>query len=151
MEEREIKKKIKKALSLIREHNTLDALFYLDKVIDLTDAPEVLSSYALCTALERGKVKDGIDMCIKAIDRDPENPFHYLNLGKIYLKDNKKILAIDVFRKGMKHDPANEFSLQIVEMLNILGIRRRPVVPFMDRDNIINKYLGLILSRLGLR
>ncbi|MEE9523332.1 MAG: hypothetical protein V3V59_01110, partial [Thermodesulfovibrionales bacterium] len=102
MEEREIRKHFKKALSLIKEDNTLDALFFLDKIAGQTDEPEFLSSFGLCMALERGKVKDAIDLCIKAIDRDSENVFHYLNLGKVYLKDGKKTVSIDIFRKGLR-------------------------------------------------
>ncbi len=29
--------------------------------------------------------------------------------------------------------------------------RKPPVLSFLDRDNPINKYLGLLLSRVGLR
>jgi hypothetical protein len=32
-----------------------------------------------------------------------------------------------------------------------MGIRKRPLFPFLARDNVLNKYLGFILSRLGLR
>jgi len=32
-----------------------------------------------------------------------------------------------------------------------MGIRNRAVIPFLSRTNPINKYLGIILARLGLR
>lgn len=35
--------------------------------------------------------------------------------------------------------------------LDKLGLRKPPVIPFLSRGNPINKYLGIILSRMGLR
>jgi hypothetical protein len=32
-----------------------------------------------------------------------------------------------------------------------LGARRRPLVPFLKRENPINKYVGLLLNRLSAR
>jgi tetratricopeptide (TPR) repeat protein len=151
VEEREIRKHFKKAFSLIKEDNTLDALFFLDKIADQTDEPEVLSSFGLCIALERGKVKDAIDLCIKAIDRDSENVYHYLNLGKIYLKDGKKAVGIDIFRKGLRLNVDNEYAREIDLILNKLGTRRRPVLPFLGRHHFINKYCGIVLGKLGVR
>jgi len=146
-----IKKNLERARALIREDNTLDALFFLDKIIDHTDIPEVLSSYGLCIALERGKVKAGVDLCIRAIEKEPENVYHYLNLGKVYLKDNKKAVAIDIFRKGLKLDGDSESTVEICRILGWLGTRKRPVFPFLARGNVLNKYCGLFFSRLGLR
>jgi tetratricopeptide (TPR) repeat protein len=151
MEERELRGFTEKALSLVQEHNTLDALFYLDKIIDQTEVPEVLSAYGLCIALERGKVKEGIDFCIDAINKDLENSFHYLNLGKVYLKSGKRAVSIDVFRKGLKFNPSDEHTREITEILNDLGLRKSPVLPFLPREHFLNKYLGLLLCRLRLR
>lgn len=151
MHEKDIRLHSEKALAFIREQNTLDALFHLDRIMGSVDTPEIMSAYALCIALERGKVKEGIDLCIQAIKKDPENTFHYLNLGKIYLKANKKAVAIDIFRKGMKYSPESESSRAITVILNELGLRKKPLFPFLARDHVLNKYLGLVLSRLGLR
>ncbi len=142
---------INKAISLIKQDNTLDALFFLDKVVDQSKTPDVLSSYGLCIALERGKVKDGIDFCIEAIEKDAENPYHYLNLGKVYLKDNKKAVAIDIFRKGLRKGLENEYAREIDAIMDKLGTRKRPLFSFLDRKNSLNKFSGIILRKLGLR
>jgi tetratricopeptide (TPR) repeat protein len=149
VEEREISKHFNKARSLIKEDNTLDALFYLDKIVDQTDNAEVLSSFGLCIALERGKVKDAIDLCLKAIDKDSKNVFHYLNLGKVYLKDGKKAVGIDIFRKGLRLNIDNEYAKEIDLILNKLGTRRKPLLPFLGRKHFVNKYCGIVLRKLG--
>lgn len=140
-----------KALSLIKEDNTLDALFFLDKVIDRNRTPDIMSGYGMCIAMERGKVKEGIDLCLNAIEADPGNVFHYLNLGKVYLKDNKKAVALDIFRKGLNISPESDHHMEIEMILDKLGTRKRPVLSFLPRKNPANKFIGIILGKLGLR
>lgn len=151
MDEREVSRNAEKAISLIKEQNTLDALFFLDKIIDETERADVRSAYALSIALERGKIKDAIDLCIQSIEDDPDNPFHYMNLGKIYLKDGKKAVAIDIFRKGLRLREDGNSEREITVILNELGIRKRPLLPFLGRKNFINKYIGLFLHKIGIR
>jgi len=40
---------------------------------------------------------------------------------------------------------------EIERMLAAIGTRRPPVIPALSRDSLLNKYLGIILGRLGLR
>ncbi|GBD98647.1 hypothetical protein BMS3Abin07_00671 [bacterium BMS3Abin07] len=151
MDVSEIKMNLEKAVSLIMKDNTLDALYFLDKINDHTDNPDMLSGYGMCIALERGKVTDGIDLCLKAIAHDPENVFHYLNLGKIYLKDRKRAVAIDIFRKGLRLRVNNEHTSEINAILERLGTRKRPVFPFLKRSHFLNRYIGYILTKIGFR
>jgi tetratricopeptide (TPR) repeat protein len=55
--------------------------------------------------------------------------------------------AIKAFREGMHH----ESNAQIIQELERLGLRNPPVIPFLKRNNPLNKYLGIILRRLKLR
>ncbi|WP_442891754.1 tetratricopeptide repeat protein [Dissulfurispira sp.] len=95
----------------------------------------------------RGQIRKAISLCEDAIKGEPENPIHYLNLGKIYLHAGDKETAIHAFRAGLKY----KINQQIIDELNKLQTRKPPVIPFLERNNPINKYLGIILSRLGLR
>jgi hypothetical protein len=71
----------------------------------------------------------------------------YLNLGRVHLKAGRKRDAIETVRKGLGFGDSKEAVL----FLNTLGTRRKPVLPFLPRRNFLNKYLGLLFSRLGLR
>jgi len=75
-------------------------------------------------------------------------PLFYLHLGRIYVMANKKDNAIDSLRKGLKYDPGHA---ELFRELQALGFRKTPPIPFLSRDNFINKYLGIALSKLGLR
>ncbi|MBN1142282.1 MAG: tetratricopeptide repeat protein [Deltaproteobacteria bacterium] len=123
------------------------ALHYLENAFRLADAPLVTSYLGYCQAKERGQVKQGANLCMSAIQRDPGNPVHYLNLGRIYLLVGQKGQAIQILRKGLKAgcDP------RIVEALKNLGVRKEPVFAALSRDNPINKVAGLLFARLGFR
>ncbi|MEF9426925.1 MAG: tetratricopeptide repeat protein [Candidatus Mariimomonas ferrooxydans] len=72
----------------------------------------------------------------------------YLNLGRVYLRAGLKDRAVEVFREGLKIDNKNT---EIIEELKALGLRKGVVIPSFLRKNVLNKYLGIIFSRLGLR
>ena len=129
------------------EGKILAALSCFEKAFTIEEDPLISSFFAFCIAKERGEVQKAISLCNAAIKKEPANSFHYLNLGKIYLlkKNNKE--AINIFRQGLNY----EENQQIVDELNKVGIRKPPIIPFLKRSNIINKYLGMILSRLKLR
>jgi tetratricopeptide (TPR) repeat protein len=132
---------LKKGLEAIAQGDTLSALSYFEKAINIEKSPAVCSSYAFCIAKERGQVSNAISLCEEAIQKEPGNSLHYLNLGRIYLIDNNRVEAIKTFREGLNYE-ANPL---IVDELNKLGPRKPPIFPFLKRSNPINRYLGIVL------
>lgn len=110
--------------------------------------PRFQSYLGLCIAYERGKIKDAISLCERALQVESQNVENYLNLGKVYLRAGLKTKAIETFRKGLKIDSQNP---DIIAELQLLGLRKKPVIPYLPRNNFLNKYLGIILNRLGFR
>jgi tetratricopeptide (TPR) repeat protein len=143
----EAKQLFDKGIQELSEGRTLTALSCFEKALAMEEDPLTGSFFAFCIAKERGEFRKAISLCNAAIKKEPENSFHYLNLGKIYLLKKDKIEAINLFRQGLQY----ENNQQIVDELNRLGTRNPPIIPFLKRGNIINKYLGMIVSRLKLR
>ncbi|MCL4492602.1 MAG: tetratricopeptide repeat protein [Nitrospirae bacterium] len=141
------KELFEKGVEALSQNKTLPALASFEKAIQMGDNPAYYSYLAYCIAKERGQVRKAISLCEEAIQKDTENPVHYLNLGKVYLHAGNKEYAIKVFREGLKF----ERNQQIINELIKLATRKPPVIPFLNRDNPINKYLGIILKLLGLR
>ncbi|MDQ7787116.1 MAG: tetratricopeptide repeat protein [Thermodesulfovibrionales bacterium] len=137
----------RRGLEALERDQTVAALSWFEKAIEKGRSPSSLSFFAFCIARQRGQYKKAISFCLEAIQKDPNNSLHYLNLGKIYLLDKNKTEAIKVFREGMHH----QSNAQIIQELEKLGPRKPPVIPFLKRNNPLNKYLGIILSRLKLR
>ena len=141
------RKEFDTGLALFKAGNILRALGHFEKSMAEHPTSLCASYYAFCMAKERGHVTKGIALCREALEKEPGTPVHYLNLTRIYLLGNNKEDAIAVLREGMHHAPDQE----IKDLLDVIGMRKPPVVSSLPRNHPINHYLGLILSRLGLR
>ncbi len=138
----------KKAQEAFKTGRTLEALAFSEKAFNLEpDNSKYQSFLGVCIAYERGVVKEAIELCQKALEVNPLKSENYLNLGKVYLRTGYKTKAVDIFREGLKV----EKDAEIIAELQALGLRKKNIVPFLDRNHFVNKYLGVICSRLGLR
>jgi len=138
---------VDRGLLELNHGNTLLALHAFEQAEIIAKTPTLLSCLGFCKAKEHGEVKQGRSLCLQALEVEPRNALHYLNLGRTYLVADQKTLALQAFRKGLKiqRHPG------IIAELKRMGIRKSPVFPFLSRDNFLNRYSGLILHRLGLR
>lgn len=129
--------------------DVLEALALLERAhkADPDDAG-VCSWLGVLLAHERGQTKRGLELCSQALTRDPSCPSHYYHLAKVQLRAGDKASAIDVLRDGMRLHPEDEL---LKGALVSLGIRKPPPFKGLERSHPLNKYMGLLLARLGLR
>jgi tetratricopeptide (TPR) repeat protein len=127
--------------------NVLVALASLEKALAIRDDPNWHSRLAYCIAKERGHLTRAFDLCRTAIAHDPDNPLHYYYLGKVHLIAGHTYEALQVLRQGMAHGGSPDIERELVS----IGTRKPPVLPSLSRNNPLNKYLGILLSRLKLR
>ncbi|MCL4475968.1 MAG: hypothetical protein M1508_07060 [Nitrospirae bacterium] len=147
MPETEAEKFFTSGLKALAQEDTLAALALFEKAVQRDEKPAYCSYLALCIAKERGQFQLAVTLCEKAKAREPQNPVHYLNLGKVYLYAGKTDDAIRTFREGL----SREKDQKIIDELNKLGTRKPPVISFLKRSNPANRFLGTILKKLGLR
>lgn len=102
-------------------------------------AAEGLSYYGLCLALVQKKFKPAIDFCRKAIEMQFYDGNHYVNLARVYIAAGQRKKAVDAAEEGLKIVPEHE---GLVGIRKELGVRSRPAVPFLSRENPINQALG---------
>ncbi len=136
----------------LRSGRQKDAFRLLQQaVIRFPEDPLMLSYFGCLQALVDKKYRSGVETCKKAIGllKKSESfgeevlyPVFYLNLGRAYIAAGRKKDAIDAFNKGLQYDNGNR---DLQKELRGLGVRKRPPVPFLDRSNPINKYIGMIL------
>ena len=143
----EAEKLFTKGVEAIKNGNMVSALVYFEKATQLDNNPTNRSYLAFCIARERGQFKKAISLCEEALKEEPENPVHYLNLGRVYILTGQKTDAMRILREGLTYEENRE----IVDELVGLGMRKPPVIPLLNRRNPLNKYLGIVLARLGLR
>lgn len=105
------------------------------------------SYYGLTLALSRVRGDEALRLCEQAT----QNCFHpdvYLNLGRVFLMTGKRGQAFGAFRRGLQIDRTHP---EILACMSAMGMRRKPVLPFLPRDHAVNKWAGITLARLGLR
>jgi len=131
----------------MEKQNYAAALAELEKIPAFARTPSVMSAYAICLAEVKGTYKTATNLCHESIKKEPKNPEHYFRQGRILLLAGRKKDAIWVMRMGLRHGRHRG----IIDCLGRLGIRRPPPLQFLERGNPINKYLGMLLTRLNLR
>lgn len=137
----------KQGLCLLDKSNILGALACFEKAYREKKTPSIQSFLAYCIAMERGQITEALNLCRTAIDAEPQNPEHYLNLGRVYLKAKRKDDAIAELRRGLSFGDNSDIRI----LLERIGQRKKPVLNFLPRNSFLNKYAGLILRRLRLR
>ncbi|UCG79043.1 MAG: hypothetical protein JSV21_04230 [Nitrospirota bacterium] len=141
---------------LIRKRNKQKALDFLnDAMLMYPNDPFLLSYYGCLDAIVNGNHRKGIETCKASFGALKEKlpfgeifflPMLYLNLGRAYLAAGKKKNAIGAFNKGLDIDAENE---DILWELKKLGARKKVAVPLLGRSNPINKYIGMLVHKLG--
>lgn len=98
-------------------------------------------------AAKKGDIQQGIARCKEAIRLAPEDPVHYFHLGKVYLLGGKRHLALHTFRRGLKFG----YHRDLIREIEHLGFRRQTIFPFLGRKHPLNRFVGILFSRLGLQ
>jgi tetratricopeptide (TPR) repeat protein len=117
------------------------------------DSPLILSYYGCLQAVVDKKYRSGVETCNRALsllqeqasfEEDTLYPVLYLNLGRALVAAKKKQDAVDAFKTGLTYDRSH---YELLKEVKALGQRKQPPVPFLDRANPINKYIGMILHK----
>lgn len=107
--------------------------------------PELLYSFlGYGLAVYDGRPQEGIEYCRKAIRVGFYHPENFLLLAKAYLHLNNRRGAIMTIQRGLKLNPDHA---GLVNLQNQIGIRNRPVIPFLPRRASVNRFLGRLRYR----
>lgn len=137
----------KMGMAAVERGETSLGISYLEPLFSEDPDPYITSYYAVCLAREKGDFQSGAFLCRIAMEEDPCDPMHYLNLGRVLLAANRKKEAIKAFRDGLLYGK----SMLIRKELEKLGTRKLPVLPSLRRENPVNKCLGRLFFRLKSR
>jgi len=145
---------LKAVRNQLRNKNLKEAYGLLQQAaVQYPDEPLILSYFGCFQAIVDKKYRSGVEACKRAIvllkkketfSEEVLYPVFYLNLGRAYVAAGKKKDAIDSLKKGLRYDNENS---DLKKELHKLGVRKQPPVPFLDRSNVINRYVGLILHK----
>ena len=108
------------------------------------DNPVYISQLGYCVGM-LGNLPDAEKMCRRAHKMAPTVPIILVNLGRILVEKGLRQEARVLFAQAYQID--NTSSPAALE-LSRLGVRKPPVLPFLGRGHILNKYLGILRHRL---
>jgi hypothetical protein len=135
-------------IAAAREEQWERGLLYLSEAYrrlqtqkDAKVPPAALSFYGLCLAVGKGRVKEAAEFCALAIEKEFYNGDHYANMARVWVAGRARRKAIEAVEKGLTVDPAHK---GLHQLRSSLGVRKRPVLPFLHRDNPLNVSLGRV-------
>ena len=147
MQPEDINELLNKGKEAVEKGYIPSAQVFFSQVAEQNNTPEVRSYLAYCLAKSQGRTQVAAKTCIESIRREPDNPTHYLLLGRIHLLTDDKDKAVQVLRQGAKinKDP------RLLNEINKMGMRKPQVMKSLKRNHPLNRFLGKLLTRLGLR
>jgi tetratricopeptide (TPR) repeat protein len=83
--------------------------------------------------------QEGLKSCLKAAKEERMHSDVFYNLAYVASNTNKRELAIKAIAQGRAIDP---YDTQLIHLRRALGLRRKPVLGFLSRQNIANVVLG---------
>jgi tetratricopeptide (TPR) repeat protein len=111
---------------------------------DLSVPTGILASYALSLGHTKS-LKEGLDLCLKAVSSDRRNPHIYWSLVQLYLLSGSRKKAVDAMEIGLKVAPDHRGLLKLRQEM---GVRKAPPIRFLSRNSVVNVKLGKALHKL---
>ena len=108
-------------------------------------SPRYRSYFGLCLGVAERRFDKALELCRSAAKQEFYNPALYHNLARVHLTFGFKAEAIRYLRRGLMIDPECE---AIGAELRQLGVRRRPVLGFLRRQNTLNRWCGMLRGRV---
>jgi tetratricopeptide (TPR) repeat protein len=110
---------------------------------DLSVPTGILASYALALGHTKG-LKEGMELCLKAVASDKRNPHIYWSLAQLYMLSGSRKKAVEAIEVGLRVSPDHR---GLIKLRDDLGVRRSPPIRFLSRDSMVNVKLGRALRR----
>lgn len=147
MTENSMQTLLTQGITALEQGSTLTALMHFEAAAKQGISPLLKAYIGYCRALERREFREGLTLCREATIEDSQNSTVWLLMGRTCLLAGQKRPAIQALRRGLKICSSPE----IVAELKSLGVRREPIFGSLERDHPLNKYMGQLFGRLGLR
>jgi hypothetical protein len=104
----------------------------------------VMAAYGLSIGMT-GDIREGLETCQRALAADRRNAEIWAAIARLSIQAGAKKKAVEAVTRGIALAP---HSHELLELREELGVRRRPALPFLPRENPINVRIGRILHRL---
>ena len=95
-----------------------------------------------------GRRHVGLELCRYAVESEPFRPENHVNLAAVCLLAGNRRGAMRSLKAARVLDPDHP---ELLELQERMGVRRRPVLAFLSRSNLLNVWLGRLTWSSRLR
>jgi Flp pilus assembly protein TadD len=136
----------KLGVKMLRDARPHTALAHFRKAADLEkNNPYYLSFVGVSLARAERNWKTSLELCESALTMKHNEAQLYLNLAEVYTSAGRREEALMTLDRAL----ASVGPLaRIQQARQKLGRRRSPALPFLDRQNFLNKQLGFLRHRI---
>lgn len=147
----EAEKEFKEGMTQYQADYYARALGHFQKAVELDKTNATYLSYlSLVVALAQKNYEAAEQLGHTALRMKRNDPQLYLNLAEVYLKAGDKEDAVEALQVGLTY---TKQDVRLKRALRKLGVRRPPVISFLERKHFLNRSLGKarhkILRMLG--
>jgi predicted Zn-dependent protease len=135
----------KEAVQLLKGGYSQKAVVQLRHCVEIDSAnPYYLSFLGLATARAEKKWAEATKLCESALRLKKKELQLHLNLAEVYLASGQRESAITTLDEARQSFGPNA---RILKARSRIEKRRAPILPFLDRQNPLNKSLGKLRHR----
>lgn len=91
------------------------------------------------------RIKEGLALCQHSIKVQFYEPDNYVNLARVYLLKRNRRKAVETLNQALRLNATHHGARALAKEI---GWRRRPVLPFLSRQNPLNRWLGKLRHQL---
>jgi tetratricopeptide (TPR) repeat protein len=136
----------KNGLAALRNGYCLSAVSHLQKAYEHERGnPFYASYYGLALARAGDDWSKAEGLCQAALRMKRDQPDLYMNMAEVYRRAGYLEDALLTLYKGLHF---TRWDSRLVRALEELGVRRPPVLSFLDRKHFLNRQLGRLRHRV---
>jgi Flp pilus assembly protein TadD len=142
----EAKREFEEGVELLRNDFAKLALPHFRKALEHDKKnPFYLSYLGLALASAQNRWDDAEKLCYEAVRMKRTQAELYLNLSEVYGLAGRKEDAVETLLTGLQ---LTRQDARLSTALRKLGLRRPPLLSFLDRKNFLNRQLGKLRHKV---
>lgn len=139
----------KRGIDLLKKGQSAEALEYLRHAAELKQQnPYYLSFLGVSMARAERKWTSAVELCKTALSLKRNDAQLHLNLAQVYVSAGRREDAVQTLDTAVSYCGTDA---RIRRMRGRLGRRGSPVLPFLERENFLNRNLGKLRHRVLVR
>ncbi len=122
------------------------ALVCFQRAHELAPHNPFIMSYLGLARVKMNAVEEGVELCKEALKKKPFNEDLIYNLGQACRLGGMRQEARKAFLMGAK---VSDSPGRFLQALKEMGVRRKPIIPFLPREHFLNRWLGKLTYKPG--